>query len=206
MNATILVDLTFGDAGKGSLVDYLVRRDNAHTVIRFNGGAQAAHNVVLPDGRHHTFSQFGSGTFVPGVRTHLSRFMLFDPLALAAEERHLRSVGVTDAFDRLTLDRRALVVTPFQRAANRLREVARGDARHGSCGMGIGETMSDVLDDNLALRGADLLNPSRLRRTLRQVQEAKRRLAGTLALPRDDSSGGLAARELDPSPRRSRPP
>ena len=81
MNAIILFDLTFGDAGKGSLVDYLARRHNAHTVIRFNGGAQAAHNVILPDGRHHTFSQFSSATFIKGVRTHLSRFMLFDPQA-----------------------------------------------------------------------------------------------------------------------------
>jgi adenylosuccinate synthase len=197
MNAILLTDLTFGDAGKGSLVDYLVRRENAHTVVRFNGGAQAAHNVILPDGRHHTFSQFGSGTFVPGVRTHLSHFMLFDPLALAAEERHLRSVGVHDAFARLSLDRNALVVTPFHRAANRLREIARGAARHGSCGMGIGETMADHLERNLTLRAGDLLHPARLRKTLHRFQEAKRLLAATLVLPHSDSSGGLAGRELD---------
>ena len=68
--------------------------DPVRTVVRFNGGAQAAHNVVTADGRHHTFAQFGSGSFTPGVRTHLSRFMLVDPLALAAEAAHLASVGV----------------------------------------------------------------------------------------------------------------
>src|SRR4051794_33587520 len=125
MSAWIVVDLGFGDAGKGSVVDFLVREHQTHTVVRFNGGAQAAHNVVLPDGRHHTFSEFGSGTFVPGVRTHLSRFMLVDPAALLAEERHLRSLGVSDAFERLSVDGRAIVVTPFQKAANRLREMSR---------------------------------------------------------------------------------
>ena len=69
----LLAGLGFGDEGKGTVTDYLVRTHSAKMVVRYNGGAQAAHNVVLPDGRHHTFAQFGSGTFVPGVRTHLSR-------------------------------------------------------------------------------------------------------------------------------------
>src|SRR4051812_34821195 len=65
--AIVVADLGYGDAGKGSTVDYLARATAAHTVIRYNGGAQAAHNVVTPGGLHHTFSQFGSATFVPGV-------------------------------------------------------------------------------------------------------------------------------------------
>ena len=116
-----------------------------HTVVRFNGGAQAGHNVVTADGRHHTFAQFGSGTFWPGVRTFLSRFMLVDPLALAAEAAHLAAVGVSDALDRLAVDADALLATPYHRAANRARELARGLDRHGSCGMGIGETASYAL-------------------------------------------------------------
>ena len=69
-----------------------------HAVVRFNGGAQAAHNVVAAGGQPHTFAQFGSGTFTPGVRTYLSRFMLVDPLALAAEADHLTSLGVAGPF------------------------------------------------------------------------------------------------------------
>ena len=137
------------------------------TVVRFNGGAQAAHNVVTPDGRHHTFAQFGSGTFTPGVRTHLSRFMLVDPLALAAEAAHLAAAGVTDAVDRLTVDRDALLTTPYHRAANQARERARGSDRHGSCGMGIGETARYALDYPAdAPRAGDCDAPRRLARKL----------------------------------------
>ena len=115
-------------------------------MVRFNGGAQAAHNVITSDGRYHAFAQFGSGTFTPGVRTHLSRFVLVDPLALAAEAAHLASVGVGDALDRLTVDRDTLMTTPYHRLANQARERARGAARHGSCGMGIGETANYALE------------------------------------------------------------
>ncbi|XRQ03386.1 adenylosuccinate synthetase [Actinomadura welshii] len=171
MGHVIVVDLGFGDAGKGTVVDHLCSASPVGAVVRFNGGAQAAHNVVAADGRHHTFAQFGSGTFTPGVRTHLSRFMLVDPLALAAEADHLRAVGVRDALDRLTIDRDALLTTPYHRAANRARESARGAARHGSCGMGIGETASYALAHDDAPRAGDCLSPARLRRRLAALHD-----------------------------------
>ena len=98
---SIVVDLGFGDSGKGLLTDYLVRSTGATVVVRYNGGAQAGHNVVTPEGRHHTFAQFGSGTFVPGVRTFLSRNVVIHPTALLREEAHLREIGVHDAFERI---------------------------------------------------------------------------------------------------------
>ncbi|WUH96595.1 adenylosuccinate synthetase [Spirillospora sp. NBC_00431] len=171
MGHVIVVDLGFGDAGKGTVVDHLCSAGPVAAVVRFNGGAQAAHNVVTTDGRHHTFAQFGSGTFTPGVRTHLSRFMLVDPLALAAEAGHLRALGVGDALDRLTVDRDALLTTPYHRAANRARESARGAARHGSCGMGIGETVSYALANPGAPRAGDCLSPPRLRRRLSALRD-----------------------------------
>jgi adenylosuccinate synthase len=171
MDHVIVVDLGFGDAGKGTVVDHLCASSPVAAVVRFNGGAQAAHNVVTADGRHHTFAQFGSGTFTPGVRTHLSRFMLVDPLSLAAEAGHLRTLGVGDALDRLTVDGDALLTTPYHRAANRARESARGAARHGSCGMGIGETASYALAHEDAPRAGDCLSPARLRRRLASVRD-----------------------------------
>src|SRR5215210_2605913 len=126
MRAFVIVDLGFGDAGKGLLTDCLVRRTGAKVVVRYNGGAQAGHNVVTPDGRHHTFSQFGSGSFVPGVRTFLSRDVVVHPTALLREEASLRTAGVTDALERLRISADAVVVTPYHQALNRLRETARG--------------------------------------------------------------------------------
>jgi adenylosuccinate synthase len=173
-NAILIADLGYGDAGKGSIVDYLTRTTQAHTVVRYNGGAQAAHNVITPDGGHHTFAQFGSGTFVPGTRTHLSRFMMVHPLAMLAEERHLRSVGISDAFPRVSLDREALITTPFQQSANRLKEIARGDGRHGSCGMGVGETMSDWLEHgSQVLFAGDLPNRPAVVKKLRFLRDTK---------------------------------
>lgn len=174
--AFLTVDLGFGDGGKGSIVDFLVRQHAAHTVIRFNGGAQAGHRVVeqAADGRvrEHVFSQFGSGTLA-GAATHLSRYMLLDPLAMMAESSALRSLcGVTDPFAGMTIDGRALVVTPFHRAVNRLRELARHGNRHGSCGMGIGETMVDWLTHGQqVLFAADLCNVDQLRSKLTFLQK-----------------------------------
>ncbi len=173
-SAIIIADLGYGDAGKGSIVDSLTRVNGAKTIVRYNGGAQAAHNVITNDGRHHTFAQFGSGTFVPGTRTHLSRFMIVHPLAMLAEERHLQSVGVNGAFTDMTIEREALITTPFQQSGNRIKEIARGDGLHGSCGMGVGETMSDWLDYGTdVLTAGDLGSRVNVVRKLGFLRDAK---------------------------------
>ncbi|MFG1690259.1 adenylosuccinate synthetase [Nonomuraea sp. NPDC049269] len=166
----IVADLGYGDAGKGTVVDWLCATRPVHAVIRFNGGAQAAHNVVLPDGRHHTFAQFGSGT-LRGVPTHLSRFVVVDPLALSAEAAHLARLGVPDPFGLLTVHRDCLLATPYHIEAGRQRELARGAERHGSCGMGVGETMAYALaNGSLAPRAGD--SPATLTRKLGVLREA----------------------------------
>src|SRR5512143_526912 len=112
MSTQIVVDLGFGDAGKGTMVDALARRcSSPPLVVRYNGGAQAGHNVHTSDGRHHTFSQFSAATFVPGARTLLSEHMVLHPTGLLVENERLKSVGVTDALQRLVVDERALVIT-----------------------------------------------------------------------------------------------
>ncbi|MED5617995.1 adenylosuccinate synthetase [Ideonella sp. BN130291] len=156
-----LIDLGFGDCGKGLFTDALCRRWPVHTVVRFNGGAQAGHNVVLPDGRHHTFSQFGSGTFLPAVHTVLAREVVVHPTALLVEEAALQRVGVRDAAERLQIDARCRVTTPYHQAAGRLREWQRGQAAHGSCGVGVGETVRHALQrPEQVLRYGDLLRPA----------------------------------------------
>lgn len=169
--ATIVVDLGFGDAGKGTITDWLARRTSAEMVVRFNGGAQAGHTVVTADGRAHTFAQFGAGSFVPGVRTHLSRFMIVHPGGLRREAEVLAGLGVEDAWQRLTISAEALLITPFLQAANRLREILRGQGRHGSCGIGVGEAVSHSLrfpED--AVRLSDLRDEPGLVRKLQRQQ------------------------------------
>jgi adenylosuccinate synthase len=178
--AYIIVDLGYGDAGKGSQIDYLTRAKQAHTIIRFNGGAQAGHNVITADGRHHTFSQFGSGMFVPGVRLYLSRYMLVEPYAMFNEEEHLHALGV-NVLPRTFLDSRAPVITPYHQAANRLKELARGEQRHGSCGVGIGETVSDYLTHGArTLLAGDLPHPEIVKKKLRFIRDERYAAVETL--------------------------
>src|SRR5580700_4081002 len=107
VRAFLVVDLGFGDAGKGLLTDFLVRRTGATLVVRFNGGAQAGHNVVAPDGRHHTFAQIGAGSFVPGVQTFLADRTVLHPTALGVEAAHLEAAGVLDPLSRVVASERA---------------------------------------------------------------------------------------------------
>ena len=146
-----VLGLGFGDCGKGHFVDALARRWQAHTVVRFNGGAQAGHNVVTPadahaEGKHHTFSQFGAGTFVPGVQTLLLDPVVVHPTALLVEAEVLGRIGIHDALSRLSIDARCKITTPFHQAAGRLRELLRGVASHGTCGVGVGETVRHALE------------------------------------------------------------
>lgn len=198
----LTVDLGFGDAGKGSVVDFLARAHGAHTVVRYNGGAQAAHRVVEggPAPREHVFSQLGSGALA-GAATHLSRFMLIDPPALLAEAAHLAELGVADALERTTVDAGALVITPYGRAINRLRELARGDGRHGSCGVGVGETTADHLRYGArVLFAGDLADPRAVMDKLAFLRAVALEKLGELrdALPDTAATQRELAALLDP--------
>ena len=175
LRAYVVVDLGFGDAGKGLLTDFLARHFNAGVIVRYNGGAQAGHNVVAPDGRHHTFSQFGSGTFIPGVKTYLSKHVVVHPSALLVEGDVLIGKGVRDAFSRIRVSDQALIITPFHQAANHIREIVRGKNRHGSCGVGVGEAVEDALSNpEYRVLAGDLSNLPKLRQKLRAIRDYKR--------------------------------
>lgn len=196
-----VLGLGFGDCGKGHFVDALTRRWRAHTVVRFNGGAQAGHNVVtsaeadLP-ARHHTFSQFGAGTFVPGVRTLLVDPMIVHPTALLVEAEVLGKVGVTDALSRLTIDAQCRVTTPFHQAAGRLRELLRGAKAHGTCGVGVGETMRHALDyPEQVLRYSDLQQTG-AQSLLDRLQAIRKTLLAEILPQSPKESGGSLGAEL----------
>lgn len=191
--AWVVFDLGFGDAGKGLCCDYLARRTGSGLVVRYNGGAQAGHNVVTPDGRHHTFAQLGAGTFA-GARTWLSGAVVVHPTALLVEARVLEEAGVAEPLARLGVADGAKLVTPWHQALNRLRELSRGAGRHGSCGAGIGETVEDAARcPGEVIVAGDLRNRAVLLTKARRARE--RLLVEVRGLPEGALEGPEASRE-----------
>ena len=189
-----VVDLGFGDAGKGLVVDALTRRLGATTVARVNGGAQAGHNVVTPDGRHHCFSQVGAGSFTPGVRTVHGPQVVLHLGALAIEAAALGRVGVPGILSRIDASERCRVVTPWDQACGRLRELARGDARHGSCGTGVGEVVrASIEEPTTVVRLGDLRSPSLARRAAVRARNRARASAADIDPTPAPSSAAEAA-------------
>ncbi len=176
----IVVDLGFGDAGKGSLVDYLAQTRNASAIIRYTGGPQAAHHVVSRAGVSHAFCQFGS-TFTPTVQSHLARPLIVKPENLIYEESALRSKGVTDPCTRLSINPGCRIVTSFHAMLGQMKELARGDKRLGTVGIGVGEAVRDSeRDAENALRVRDLFEPKALKGKLAAHYENKCREAEQL--------------------------
>lgn len=178
MSIIAVAGLLWGDEGKGSIVDFLCResldRGASATVVRWNGGPQAAHRVVTADGRDHVFAQVGAGALA-GARTFISRFCLFNPLNLMNEVAHLQAIGLADPLERSTyaVDGQCLVITPYHQIANQLRERLRGADRHGSCGQGIGEARQHEATHFFdALRVGELKSPGLVKAKLKAMQEA----------------------------------
>lgn len=152
-SAFAVIGAGHGDEGKGKAVDAIAHALGRGTVVvRSNGGAQAGHTVVTPQGRRHVFHHLGSGALA-GATTHLSRFMVSHPMLLADEVRAVAALGGVTA---ITADPRGFVTTPWDMMANQAAEVARGERRHGSCGLGFGETVGRSEDSGFVLTVADL--------------------------------------------------
>jgi adenylosuccinate synthase len=141
--ARVVIGANYGDEGKGLATDALAAQNSgANTaIIRFNGGAQAGHTVTSPDGRRHVFSHFGAGSFA-GATTYLSRFFVLQPTVFATEAAELASLGIAP---KIYADPDAQVTTPYDVMINRWAEETRGISRHGSVGIGFGETVERAL-------------------------------------------------------------
>lgn len=141
MRIRSVIGAGYGDEGKGLAVDALAHEalsSGEATVVRVNGGAQAGHTVQTPDGRRHVFHQFGAGSLA-GARTHWSRDFVASPMFWADERAALAALGAR--VDAVSADPRVQVSTPWDVMINQALEEARGASKHGSCGMGFGETV-----------------------------------------------------------------
>jgi adenylosuccinate synthase len=183
----ILAGLGYGDEGKGAMVDFLVRRYGASAVVKYTGGPQAAHYVTESGGRWHCFSQFGSGTLVPGVVTHISRHVLIKPQNILVEELELQAKGVTDALQRLTIDPECSLVTPYHAMIGQMLEIQRGTARHGSVGIGVGQAALDRERGNPPLVVKDTFRKEELSKKLKAHRDEKiaigEKILGESSLP-----------------------
>ncbi len=135
--AYIIIGAGYGDEGKGLITDYYAAQfGETCLVVRFNGGAQAAHTVVTPEGARHVFSHFGSGSLV-GSRTYLSKFFIVNPIQYRKEyDALMRKTRLSATY----VDPECFVTTPWDMMANQIIEEFRTQ-RHGSCGIGINETV-----------------------------------------------------------------
>ena len=84
MKISVVIGANYGDEGKGLATDYLASQGTKSLVVRFNGGAQAGHTVVTPDGCRHVFHHFGSGVFAE-ADTFLSKFFIVNPILFRTE-------------------------------------------------------------------------------------------------------------------------
>jgi len=152
MRATveIILGTLFGDEGKGAFVNYRCSVAEKPLVVRFNGGHQVGHTVVVGDKRH-VFSNFGSGT-LQGAPTYWSKFCTFSPTGVFKEGKVLREMGIEPV---VYFDANAMVTTPFDILQNRNLEDA---LNHGSVGVGFGQTIQRN-EDKYHLYMRDLLYP-----------------------------------------------
>jgi adenylosuccinate synthase len=155
MKARAVIGASFGDEGKGLVVDYLCKT-GGEVVVRFNGGGQAGHTVVTPEGLRHVFHHFGSGTLY-GVPTFLSQFFICNPIIFFRELLELEAMGVTA---QVFAHPDCLVTTFADMIINQRKELKRGDKAHGSVGVGVHETIQRSAVAELKITMSDLWNRS----------------------------------------------
>ena len=135
----VIIDGNFGDSGKGLATDYFASKAKGPClVVLSNGGSQRGHTVSLANGTRHVFRHFGSGVFA-GADTYIPKQYIVNPMNFAMEYMELKSEYKN--FLKTYIHPDCLVTTPFDIIANQIIEDSRGDARHGSCGVGIWETI-----------------------------------------------------------------
>jgi len=151
-NVIAVVGSGFGDCGKGLMTDFFSAQYDNAVVIRSNGGAQSGHTVVTPEGQRHVFSHFGSGTF-NNTPTFLSKYFVVNPMLF--EKEHRAFIEEFDIIPEIYIDPLCAITTPYDMLLNQRFEHMRGMSKHGSCGVGFGETIernlvhSELLIDDL---------------------------------------------------------
>ena len=163
MVAKIIIGLQFGDEGKGRSVDFLCLSSSNPIVIRFSGGQQVGHTVILDD-KKHIHSNYGSGT-LRGIPTYYTEHCCAYLNSMSVELEILKQKGVTP---RVFFHPLVKMTTPYDQAYNRILEKEK---RHGSCGMGIGSTMKRHNETGYKLHAIDFKYPNIVKAKLQNIKE-----------------------------------
>ncbi|CAG0932672.1 MAG: Adenylosuccinate synthetase [Rhodocyclaceae bacterium] len=160
----VVIGTQWGDEGKGKVVDWLT--DHAQGVVRFQGGHNAGHTLVI-GGKKTVLHLVPSGILREGVTCYIGNGVVLSPEALIHELDELKAAGV-DAEARLKISEACPLILPCHQALDVAREAAKGAKKIGTTGRGIGPAYEDKVARR-GLRVQDLLRPKRFAEKLAEI-------------------------------------
>jgi adenylosuccinate synthase len=161
----VVIGTQWGDEGKGKIVDWLT--DRAQGVVRFQGGHNAGHTLVI-GGEKTVLHLIPSGILRGDVDCYIGNGVVLAPDALLAEMDELEARGVKNVVARLIVSEACPLILPYHAALDRAREAARGEKKIGTTGRGIGPAYEDKVARR-ALRLQDLFKPVRFAEKLQEL-------------------------------------
>lgn len=173
---TCVVGLQWGDEGKGKIVDILAGENDI--VVRYGGGANAGHTVVIGNTRF-ALHLLPSGSVRPKAACVIANGVVVDPEVLLGEIDSLAQKGI-GLDGRLFISENAHVVLDYHKAEDRLREEALGKDKIGTTIRGIGPCYADKVGRSFAIRMADLLEPENLKEKLEKIVDYKNKIFAAL--------------------------
>ncbi|HUS72404.1 MAG TPA: adenylosuccinate synthase [Sedimentisphaerales bacterium] len=171
-----VVGLQWGDEGKGKIVDILA--EHSDIVVRYNGGANAGHTVVVGDSRF-ALHILPSGSVRPNTICVIANGVLIDPEVLIKGIETLAEKNII-LKDRLFISENAHVVLDYHKKEDKLREESLGKNKIGTTIRGIGPCCADKVGRSYAVRMADLKNLEKLKARLNTIVEYKNKLFAAL--------------------------
>jgi adenylosuccinate synthase len=160
----VVIGTQWGDEGKGKVVDWLT--DSVHGVVRFQGGHNAGHTLVIGD-KKTVLRLIPSGILRSNVDCFIGNGVVVSPSALLEEIQQLEQAGVK-VRERLKISEACTAILPYHVAIDKAREVAKGEAKIGTTGRGIGPAYEDKVARR-AIRLQDLLDEKRFSTKLSEV-------------------------------------
>jgi adenylosuccinate synthase len=171
-----VVGLQWGDEGKGKVVDILA--ENCDIVVRYGGGSNAGHTVVVGDSRF-ALHLLPSGSVRDGVVCVIANAVVVDPAVLIGEIDGLAQRGIT-LDGRLFISENAHVVLDYHKREDQLREESLGKQKLGTTIRGIGPCYADKVGRNYAVRMSDFRNLPELGRKLQTIVAYKNKILAAL--------------------------